>query len=652
MTTTDTRSLDGECALMLARAMEWVVSHIDEFDPFANGRTFDVAHGQRVTELATMLNTYVALTDDRSSAPVTTLLEEAARHQQNRALTDRIVHSPAEFVLFADLYSAIRRIGHDDPTQRELIQRVIDAGFLDQVERVPHRMMDVRLTLEWGDFTHPWESLESLCQSSILAREPRALYLDEASLYSLTHVIMFLYGFGTRHGAEHGLSPEQELRVRATLSMLLVITAQQHHWDLLIELLLCWDCLNFPVTPLCSKAWETFLALQEPDGALPGPERALAFSDPSKAQDPVRQRELYVSHHYHTTLLAIIAAVVHRGRAVAQRARALSRRAKPETIAAPSARISGSAHRPELEALRRSQRWLIARGVDAVDHSNRAALELLLARWICRERIGGDPSFRTFAQCVARRLATQDASDAMHQGVGAASTTLSLISASILRGEDCLPGGLDQFVSRSAEVLGRTRPPDAVSDLAFAEKRVILSRLGLGNAPLRLSRDELLMIADSIPLRGSAESFEQLAVCVDSFTACGTSTTAPNVGDDWLIELLIAVGMHYLREYDFPRATRLLRAASYLLTSEHSLLSQSYDFLLLHQDTTGAFGFLGPAQDALQRSSGAGFSVDLDARLPVTLQSIWTLAERDADGWRLYASLHAIGATATHITPP
>jgi len=629
---------------MLGHAMEWVVLHLDEFDPFANGRAFDIAHGQRVTELATMLNSYVALTGDRTSRPVAALINEAARHQQNRALTDRIMHSPAEFVLFADLYSAIRRIGHDDPTQRELIQRVIDAGFLDQVERVPHRMMDVRLTLEWGDFRHPWESLETLCQSSILAREPRALYLDEASLYSLTHVIMFLYGFGTRSGADHGLSPEQEVRLLETLSMLLVITAQQRHWDLLIELLLCWDCLNFPVTPLCRKGWETFFALQEPDGALPGPERALAFSDSSKEQDPITQRELYVSHHYHTTLVAIIAAVVHGGRAVEHDECRNALTAKPVTIAAPRARTSDSAGTADLEALSRAQRWLITRGADAVGHSDRAALELLLARWICRERNGGDPSFRQYAQDVARRVEVEDTSDAGRHGVGAASTTLSLLSASILNGEDCLPEGLEHFVYRSAEVLGRRSLSDARSDLAFAEKRVIFSRHGLGEASLRLSRDELLAIADANSLRGSAESFEQLAVCVDSFSVCGTDASVSDVADAWLIEVLLGVGMHHLREYDFPRATRLLRAASYLETSERPLLSQSYDFLRLHQDTTGAFGFLGPAQDAMLRRSGPGFSIDIDVRLPVTLQSIWTLAERGGARWRLYASLPVFSA--------
>jgi hypothetical protein len=191
-----------------------------------------------------MLNSYVALTGDRESRQVRVLLAEALRHQQMRALTDRIMHSPAEFVLFADLYAALKRLGHDDPQQRELIQRVIDAGFLDQIERVPHRMMDVRLTLEWGDFRHSWESLEELSRGSILAREPRGLHLDESSLYSLTHVIMFLYGFGTRMGATSPLSDEQHARFADTLAMLLVISAQEHHWDLLGELLLCWDCLQ------------------------------------------------------------------------------------------------------------------------------------------------------------------------------------------------------------------------------------------------------------------------------------------------------------------------------------------------------------------------------------------------------------------------
>ena len=51
--------------------------------------------------------------------------------------------------------------------------------------------------------------------------------------------------------------------------MLLVVTAQQHHWDLLCELLLCWDCLAFDATHVYEKAWDAFLETQAEGEAEP-----------------------------------------------------------------------------------------------------------------------------------------------------------------------------------------------------------------------------------------------------------------------------------------------------------------------------------------------------------------------------------------------
>jgi hypothetical protein len=627
---------------MMARALAWVVEYIDEFDPFKDGRAFDVAHGQRVTELATMLNSYVALTGDRESPEVQRLVSEALRHQQNRALTDRIMHSPAEFVLFADLYAALKRLGHDDPQQRELIQRVIDAGFLDQVERVPHRMMDVRLTLEWGDFRHPWDSLEAQSSTSMLPREPKALHLDESSLYSLTHVIMFLYGFGTRRDAASPLSDGQRARFADTLAMLLVIASQEHHWDLLCELLLCWDCLQLPPTGIYWKAWTAFLDTQSADGAFPGPERALAFSDFTKEQDPRKRRELYFAHHYHTTLVAVIAAAVHTSRGDLP-VTLDDERPRTITSSAPPAEEEQATRSPRMAAFQGAQRWLASQleqclAPEAEGRREQQLLEILVGTFICGEILGDHSHLQYVAERVAAELNRNDARGTNH----AMPPALAIINAAILHRAQNPAPALDAIVTTFADVLTRFPQADAEADLDWCEKRVLLNQVGLHSQPARLSRERLLAFAETVSLSSGFAITEQLAIRVDSFTSCGTEPANLRLAEMWLPELMIGFAHHRFREYEFRRATRLLRAACALTGPGHPMLASCRDFLMLHQNLHGPFGFFGPAEEDKVRTSAPGFSFDRDLRLPVTVDCLWALAECDREGWRLFRSLPRI----------
>ena len=49
------------------------------------------------------------------------------------------------------------------------------------------------------------------------------------------------------------------------LQMLVFVHGQ--HWDLLTELLICWDCLDLAPTHLTDRAWTTLMGHQREDGA-------------------------------------------------------------------------------------------------------------------------------------------------------------------------------------------------------------------------------------------------------------------------------------------------------------------------------------------------------------------------------------------------
>ncbi|HSG40652.1 MAG TPA: hypothetical protein VLE27_13510, partial [Thermoanaerobaculia bacterium] len=417
--------LDKEVRALIDGALRWVMENLEEFDPFLGGRPFEMRHGQKVAELATMAHAYVKLTGDAENPDMERIFELLVSVRQSRELGDRLLRAPGELVLYFILYVVLRSRGHDDPAQRELLQRALDAGFLEHSERVDHRRMDVSLHLEWGGFDHSWPSLEEVYESSILRQDPSPLHLDENAVYAVTHIVMFLYGFGLR---EADVPHARSAAARRTLSELLVAACQEHHWDLLGELLLCLECAGFPPSPLFERGWRAFLAVQNENGAIPGPESALAAGSSggrplhadSAAPDPQPD---FFAHHYHTTLVGILAGslYLHRTRS--------GWNGFPTAPEEEAPRGRRRTNPPVREAVSRSRRWL----GDLLEREETAPEDLcrlLLGCWICDSLLGtADAEFPVTAQRIGEKLIDLDRSGARFDGVPA---TLRLLAVALL----------------------------------------------------------------------------------------------------------------------------------------------------------------------------------------------------------------------------
>jgi len=625
---------------MVSRAMEWTLENLAEFDPFKDGRPFAIKHGQRIGELAILLHSYVALTGDRDGEPARRMTELLEAARENREFTDRLMRSPAEFVLFAEVYACLRNLGRDSAAQRALIQRALDSGFLEHSERLPHRMMDISSCLDWGGFQHPWPGLQELYAGSILGRVPSALHLDEDGAYALTHALMFLYGFGTREGV--AVPPEQAGPLRETLSMLLVTYGQQHHWDLLGELLLCWECVGYAPTPLSERAWDAFLSVQNEDGTIPGPEWAAKLHDTQgKDLDAQAKREIYVSHHYHTTLVGLIAGHLRLNRL--ERAAAYPGGTVPTVSVKPQGEGRSEAL---LTSVRQARTWL-ERRLDDAGIGSTALCRVLLGCWIC-DSVAGEThtAFPRTAERVGVALRAGDSE--AEEGAGEAiPPTLKLAVAGLLASRGVFipslhaPGG---YLPRVAALLGATPRREFAAERPLYEKRVLLHALGLHPAP---GEEDLAVVTDfarTCPLDVAAE---ELIVRIQAATGCGTRRVTLAPDDLWIGELLLGLAMHSLRRYDLPRGCELLRAASALGLSRAEGFRACMDFLRLHQRPEGAFGFFG-AEERRLREAAPQVSVETELYLPVTLECLWALAEgaEGAEGldprWRLFASLPAV----------
>jgi hypothetical protein len=576
-------------------------------------------HGQKLAELAMMLHGYVELTGDADGPQARRIIALLRSAQGSRELCDRLMRAPAELILYCILYVVLRSRGHDDPALRELLQKAFDAGFLDHSERVIHRQMDVALHLEWGRFEHPWPSLEELYASSVVGRPTSPLHLDENAVYALTHVFMFLYGFGLRAPAT---STAENEAVRRMLSLLLVTACQEHHWDLLAELLLCWDCVGFAATPVYERSWRALLGVQQPDGAIPGPESALPDMRAGKLD--------YFSHHYHTTLVSILAGALHALRS-GEAVRPISPAPAPERSVEPPA-VFGAA--------RRARGWLAGLLSTAGARRPDVLCRILLGCWICDSLLGqADVEFSDTAMRIGEELRELDRSGASFEAVPA---TLKLLTACLLaaRGEVVPP--LMELALQSADLLREL--PASDSDPALAEKEFLLHALGLYPAPEAASADPVDLVRD-FSLTAPRAEVERLASELHAVAGFGTRQGALSPADGWVADLLTGLATHCLRQYNFLTACRLLRALVYL-GAEAEAYQDCIRFLLLNQRLDGAFGFFGPEEGKLRSAAPEGFSADFDLYLPITVSCLWALAESAGNGWRLYASLPVAAPSA------
>ncbi len=681
---------DAAASFAIDRALDWILAHLDLFDPFRGGRPFAIKHGQRLGEIAILLHAYAGITGERESPAMRRIVALLESARANRELGDRLLRSPAELVLFVEIYAALRSVGHDDPGDRALIQRALDARLPEQLERLPHRMMDIASCLAWGGFTHPWPSLRRLYDASILGTTPAALLLGEDGTYGLTHVLMYLYGFGIRRAS---IPRRQRESLRRLLSMLLVGVSQDRHWDLLAELLLCWEAIGYPATALSNRAWEALAAVQREDGSIPGPEWALplyeAAARDAEGQEGEGVREAGFAHHYHTTLVGIIAACLRRrnlarasaarprrrpaAAAAADPGRTLAKAAAPGSAAPLDGSSGEPGAAPPVAGLPASAAaaagWLeglletLCRAPGARSEDlYRTLLGLHLADSLAVAGGTGSLAARRALPGAARRIAARLAAAATpgtpgarlapdetpERGTGAPAPApapaLTFSAAALLAGEGLYladlhgPGGLPAMAARLLGELPEDVGDGAASNPELYDKRALLHAMGLLPAPRGTDLAPVLRRARALPLTAPWEDWNDLLLRIDAATACGARPLRfPGGGEGRgdLEELLCGKAMHLLRCYDLPRGARMLRGMAYLgLTGEP--WQECLRFLLLHQRLDGAFGFYGLEERKLRETMPAGFSTTLDLSLVVTVECLWTLAE--STGWRLLAS--------------
>jgi Domain of unknown function (DUF6895) len=613
--------------ILLDRALDWIDTHLSEFDPLWKAEEFDFKRGQRLGELAILARTATAIAGQGDDPRVCRMVSLLRRTQSAPVYRDRVLRAPIEFMLFLEVYATLRALGRDDELMRSRLRKAIAAGWLDQTERFPHRTMDIRSCAEACGIESGLPTLDELYRRSILGTPPNPILLNENDLYALTHVVMFSCDFGMRSPE---LVPSGDIdAVAALLSAVSVVAARDHHWDLLAEFLLCWSCLELQETGLITKAWDALVRAQSADGAVPGPE----------ASDVPAFETVY-----HTTLVCALAASVRRANRTPDR-ESFSQRAG----------LSRTFHhtKPDLkEVATRAREWLSQTLEKEQRTPTVAALRLgqTLIGLSCCSALTGDGPPTGPIRAVVRQLSDAvtvvdwEQVPPLLQCAWAAWVAEGGVFVAALHGENGFLRRASSFIRHTA--VGTGRHAVEMSEIWFA-----LHQLGMAPCPPTISEADMSAYGKRIAIDSDPRDLEELLLLLDASTANGSRKVRLDDESRWLTELVAGLAVDACRRYDLMKAADVLRVGM-AIAAEHSrashVLGLCAEYLIFNQREDGAFGVLGPERAIRHQLSGCPGD-DNDYLLPLTVNCLRALAECFRD-WRLLTELGARGEAVRAMT--
>jgi hypothetical protein len=546
---------------------------------------------------------------ERSVARILDVFEQLAHRNDVRNSTPSSI---ADVLFHAVLCGTLDFGRRSSERHRSKVNAALASGVLENTERLGYHMMEEVQLLGWAGFSPEIHDLFMLARGSMLVRALSALHLPERPAYQLTHDIMFLVGLSPRSGLPEGTVLDTD-NLQQTLADLIVSFSAVEHWDLLGELLLCWDCLHLPQEALYHKAWDMFLSQQDSDGSFPGP-------------PPPRTKEVEsggdasrFGHRYHTTLVAIMALI---GR--------VERRAAAQTGRRATCVVKSRARVDPRYCADRAFTWLQRPTINLALEEPRVASGILVGSWLSAainpDLISDLPGI---AERTTLRLQTANDFDSLPPA-------LTLVTQALLERFQHTVPKLNQFVETIRLALADNMPTSALDKLLFCEKLVILHQMGRAKLPLPLSVECLCKLVEPAILRPTEEQMSLAILAAESSTLYGTFQSRD---ERTLAKVFERQAIHLLRSADLSSACANIRAANHLSPLLPERATEFMSYLALHQRDDGPFSLVD-----LQAEPSVNVNIDDDIYLPTILTTLWTLAELNSD-FRLYNSIASSRST-------
>lgn len=589
-----------------AAALGWLVRNLDHF---AGAEKLSGPGSKPLLELIVLmvyrLRSGPPCADEHSRMIVDRLVALA----KSPTVRQRHIGDRNQVVLRAGLCAILGLSAVADHAHHAVVQRAVDTGMLGQAERLPHHVMIERTILDWGHFTHDLPDLAHLVATSMLPRHLDALYQSTRSAYEFTHNVMFGTGLGEYAIADMPSSQRDSLR--RFLGDLLVRFDLAGHWDLLGELLLCWDCLKFEHDEVYEKAWCALRNAQDVDGSV----IATRSSSEPDLDEGSPDGERRFADRYHTTLVFVFAATAQ--------SRLKPVGGAPSTHVAPRFSATSYASTTAVDA-----GWLIDL-VHRCEESRAAAVALsaLVGLTLLSAR---DPQLAPMVGDVVDLIEDRirDVRDLV-----TLPATLTLVGYGMLhaRGAE-IPAALVGFVHAMQAAVSGPAPDDATA-LAWYEKRLLLSRYGMAPAPVRPHPEAVWAAAADADIPDLPKLWQLAGAC----SGYGVAPVSRRGSSPVALDRMEALGIDALRRHDLINGCALLRSTHLLRPIHRDRIRSVVTFLSAQQGPAGGYGYVDPAiPEAMPKTDLIGIDVEVDVQLPVSLAVWWALTELTTE-FRLFA---------------
>ena len=282
-------------------ALNWLDERKELFNPLAyesDNPSSDLYLTKALGELGLLCMLYYRSADGEIDPRITSFLDLISSIWEQAEYQERIMRRPEYFQIYTMVYIVLRQCNIIPETNKPLIQRVIDQGYVIATETTPMRLLDRRHMLDCGKFQYSLPSYEDIYHQTLLAQSPELAYLTDTDVYAITHTLFYLTDFGrTPSPLLHG---EHLAKVQWIIETLLGLYVRRKNWDLVGELLLDCYCLHWYPEVIFDLAWKTITQCQLPDGSIPGPR----YSQEQQATlDDTASLHYCFEENYHTTIV-------------------------------------------------------------------------------------------------------------------------------------------------------------------------------------------------------------------------------------------------------------------------------------------------------------------------------------------------------------
>lgn len=254
-------------------------------------------------------------------------------------------------------------------------------------------------------------------------------------------------------------------------------------------------------------------------------------------------------------------------------------------------------------------------------------LQILVGSWICKSDV------YMLAKQTQHYLDKQYKNDDLD--FITCDFALSLVSLSIMRSLDVECRAIESFAYELADTLEHHVDSNPAETLDLFLPRTLLYNLGMYPEPDPPSIDSFTIPNGLNLFQTSDNIIKSLAVRIGAATIYGRRKLNKEMEE---LSIVVPVWMlHAFKRYNIEVGTLLLRTMKYLNIQNNRSFETGLYFVLAQQHPDGHFGYFAQEASKIQ-SSHPDFDELHDLYLPITLSSLWTIAEANSN-FRLFQKI-------------